>query len=379
MAAAPVMASETATPMPGSQSSPALFRKMRMNPDGSFTEIGSTPMKEYGSTPFERFAEGGGVSSDNGENRQDVYRPLSTITEMPKTPGVQSPSERAMDFLMGKTNSLKPFYETKSPAPLEKIKPPTVDAIKPPTVVDVGGGLSGGQDFGGLTALDGSYNTGYDVNPYSGSPQALANSPFGYAVGKISNAISGLQTPAPVEDVVGTPVGSDVYEDDSSDRLSFTSPAVSSPVRSGSDMDTTTFGGDAVGGPDGVGGGTLGGAESAADPALNADGGVVGRFASGGLGSLGGYSDGGRLLRGPGDGVSDSIPATIGHGRQPARLASGEFVVPARIVSELGNGSTEAGARALYAMMDRIQKNRRKTVGKGKVAVNSKSTRLLPA
>lgn len=98
----------------------------------------------------------------------------------------------------------------------------------------------------------------------------------------------------------------------------------------------------------------------------------------GGESHLGDYSDGGRLLKGPGDGVSDSIPASIG-GRQPARLADGEFVVPARIVSELGNGSTEAGARKLYAMMDRIQKGRRKTVGKGKVAVNSKADKHLPA
>jgi hypothetical protein len=94
--------------------------------------------------------------------------------------------------------------------------------------------------------------------------------------------------------------------------------------------------------------------------------------------NLGGYSDGGRLLRGPGDGVSDSIPAVIGK-KQPARLADGEFVVPARIVSELGNGSTEAGARKLYAMMDRIQKARKKTVGKGKVAKNSRSEKYLPA
>ena len=107
------------------------------------------------------------------------------------------------------------------------------------------------------------------------------------------------------------------------------------------------------------------------------------RFATGGGISnaqynLGGYSDGGRLLRGPGDGVSDSIPAVIGK-KQPARLADGEFVVPARIVSELGNGSTEAGARKLYAMMDRIQKARGKTVGKGKVAKNSRSEKYLPA
>jgi len=105
-----------------------------------------------------------------------------------------------------------------------------------------------------------------------------------------------------------------------------------------------------------------------------ADGGM----ARGGISDLGDYSDGGRLLRGPGDGVSDSIPAMIGE-KQPARLADGEFVVPARIVSELGNGSTEAGARKLYAMMDRIQKARGKTVGKGKVAKNSRAEKHLPA
>jgi hypothetical protein len=113
-----------------------------------------------------------------------------------------------------------------------------------------------------------------------------------------------------------------------------------------------------------------------------AAGGMPGRdfgaYSGGGLSSLGNYSDGGQLLRGPGDGVSDSIPARIGS-RQPARLADGEFVVPARIVSELGNGSTDAGAKRLYGMMDRVQKNRSKTVGKGKVAVDAKSRKMLPA
>jgi hypothetical protein len=106
------------------------------------------------------------------------------------------------------------------------------------------------------------------------------------------------------------------------------------------------------------------------------------KMATGGLSdahyNLGGYSDGGRLLRGPGDGVSDSIPAVIGK-KQPARLADGEFVVPARIVSELGNGSTEAGARKLYAMMDRIQASRKNTVGKGKIAKNNRADKYLPA
>lgn len=98
-------------------------------------------------------------------------------------------------------------------------------------------------------------------------------------------------------------------------------------------------------------------------------------FASGGIANLGGYSDGGQLLRGPGDGVSDDIPATIG-GRQPARLADGEFVVPARIVSELGNGSTDAGARKLYAMMDRIKATRAKAKN---IAANTKADKHLPA
>lgn len=120
-----------------------------------------------------------------------------------------------------------------------------------------------------------------------------------------------------------------------------------------------------------------------------ANGGMVKHMALGGLGALAGggaasqynlgdYSDGGRLLKGPGDGVSDNIPATIG-GKQPARLADGEFVVPARIVSELGNGSTDAGARKLYAMMDRVQKARGKTTGKNRVAANSRADKYLPA
>lgn len=82
-------------------------------------------------------------------------------------------------------------------------------------------------------------------------------------------------------------------------------------------------------------------------------------------GSIGGYSDGGRMLRGPGDGMSDDIPATIGN-KQPARLADGEFVVPADVVSHLGNGSTDAGAKRLYSMMDNVRKARTGTKKQGK-------------
>ena len=92
-----------------------------------------------------------------------------------------------------------------------------------------------------------------------------------------------------------------------------------------------------------------------------AQGGIMG-YASGGLGS---YSDGGQMLKGPGDGMSDDIPAKIGK-HQPARLADGEFVVPADVVSHLGNGSTDAGAKHLYAMMDKVRSARtgRKAQGK---------------
>ena len=105
-----------------------------------------------------------------------------------------------------------------------------------------------------------------------------------------------------------------------------------------------------------------------------ADGGMM-YAGGGGIGSLGTYSDGGRMLKGPGDGVSDSIPATIG-GHQKAALADGEFVIPARIVSEIGNGSSDAGARKLYAMMEKIQQARKKTTKN--VAADTKAEKYLP-
>jgi hypothetical protein len=88
-------------------------------------------------------------------------------------------------------------------------------------------------------------------------------------------------------------------------------------------------------------------------------------LASGGISSLGGYSDGGRMLKGPGDGMSDSIPGVIAN-KQPARLADGEFVVPADVVSHLGNGSTDAGAKQLYKMMDKVRKARTGKKAQGK-------------
>jgi len=93
-----------------------------------------------------------------------------------------------------------------------------------------------------------------------------------------------------------------------------------------------------------------------ASPMKNFDGGMMG-YASGGMPP--------RFLSGGGDGMSDSIPANIG-GKQEARLADGEFVIPADVVSHLGNGSSKAGAKQLYSMMDKVRTARtgRKSQGK---------------
>jgi hypothetical protein len=110
-----------------------------------------------------------------------------------------------------------------------------------------------------------------------------------------------------------------------------------------------------------------------------ADGGAIGDdynfgFAEGGMPE---YKAGGKLLDGPGDGMSDSIPAVIrGKGVQRAALADGEFVIPADVVSHLGNGSTKAGAKKLYQMMAQVRKAR---TGKTRQAPAVKTDRFLPA
>jgi hypothetical protein len=89
-------------------------------------------------------------------------------------------------------------------------------------------------------------------------------------------------------------------------------------------------------------------------------------YAQGGLTAfaMGGKPKGG-YLDGAGDGMSDSIPATI-EGKQPARLADGEFVIPADVVSHLGNGSSKAGSKRLYAMLDKVRRARTGTKKQGK-------------
>lgn len=91
------------------------------------------------------------------------------------------------------------------------------------------------------------------------------------------------------------------------------------------------------------------------------------KYAMGGLAALPEYAAGGKLLSGDGDGMSDSIPAVIKGARpQRAALADGEFVIPADVVSHLGNGSTKAGGKRLYEMMANIRKARTGNSKQGK-------------
>jgi hypothetical protein len=100
-------------------------------------------------------------------------------------------------------------------------------------------------------------------------------------------------------------------------------------------------------------------------------------FAHGGMASLPEYAAGGKLLRGPGDGMSDDIPAVIkGQTPQRAALADGEFVIPADVVSHLGNGSTDAGAKRLYGMMDKVRQARTGRKAQGR---QIKAEKYIPA
>jgi hypothetical protein len=84
----------------------------------------------------------------------------------------------------------------------------------------------------------------------------------------------------------------------------------------------------------------------------NAQGGIVSGYAQGG-----GIQSQGYYLGGPTDGMADQVPATIDNS-QPAALSDGEFVIPADVVSHLGNGNSEAGAENLYDMMERLRTDR---------------------
>jgi hypothetical protein len=248
------------------------------------------------------------------------------------------------------------------------------------------GSGTGGPGLGYGEGLNAGFSTAQFTPEGYTSSQFSASEPAGYTSSQFSGErMNGVQLgqPAPAPAYTPDSLSNDVGVDDGSGNEG----------RGGRDSGRSNDGGDggnAAGNAaaqtrandnSATSGGWFGGGNSDARGGYLQNGKFDQHMAHGGIANLynlGSYSDGGRLLKGPGDGVSDDIPATIGHG-QPARLADGEFVIPARIVSEIGNGSTDAGARELYKMMDRIQAGRRKTVGKDQVAKNSKAVRHLPA
>lgn len=185
---------------------------------------------------------------------------------------------------------------------------------------------------------------GYTGTPY-GSP-GYTGSKVGYAAGGIADA-NPMQNPS-VGSVEQMSRDNALGQNQMFPQANINSPAFASATNTPMGSNMIAAAGD-----------------TNVDPYTGAE-----RFAGGGIAghsNLGGYAAGGnpRLLKGPGDGMSDNIPATIG-GHQPARLADGEFVVPADVVSHLGNGSTDAGANKLHSMMDKVRKARTGTKKQGK-------------
>lgn len=229
-----------------------------------------------------------------------------------------------------------------------------------------------GYADGGLTALDAAIKTVRENPPtdYQNyyTPNSSPSTAFEsyYAPTEIPAQYDYLQNPNPPQ--YATPVLQD-YSDYANQSARTTNP-VQAPV-------TLSFPQPPAPVADTGGGAADSGGYSPGSPGDQGGFGAAtgGLMAAGGMSHLGDYSDGGRMLKGPGDGMSDSIPATINN-KQPARLANEEFVIPADVVSHLGNGSSDAGAKQLYKMMDKIRAARTGTKKQGKQINPSK---YLPA
>jgi hypothetical protein len=322
---------------------------LTFNADGTTTVTPNIPGRPYGG--FSGMGEVKNAYTQGGGSLGYIPYAPKTIEEFDeKYNTLTGGSKQAMDYLTGKTKyTPTPFTETG-----EVMKPYAESVLGVPTNIS-------------------SKKVLFDpvTKKYKNNPDYI---PVSYtAEGKKVYGLSSKDIAAQLPDVATSDY--EKWTKDNNVTLAQIAEALNIslaeakkryPKLAGKASTTTDDTANTGGSYDGGGGMATGGLMAMAG------GGMAGQF------DLGGYSDGGRLLRGPGDGVSDSIPATIGN-KRPARLADGEFVVPARIVSELGNGSTEAGARKLYAMMDRVQRARRGTVGKGRVAKNSRADKHLPA
>jgi hypothetical protein len=377
------------------------------NPDGTRTVVPNVPGRPYGG-----FTGMEGVKSAytaGGGSLGYTAKAPKTIDEFNKLYNKQTgDSLAAYDYLMGKGGGKYPVKsgaaqiavpyneyvlgKKTSTKPITKTTTVTGTPGQPQTYFDEAAYLAANPDVA-AELKTGKSVSGQPVQFTSGYEHYLKYGQAGgraftgdYSGYKTALALaSASQQGGPGNATSATTAANTVSDSNTANSITgLAAPAnssisVSDAVASPADAPAATDG-SPDGGPsgDGTGGEARGGLMPDGRYRL-ANGGMPNYAIGGGLGSLGSYSDGGRLLKGPGDGVSDSIPATIGRNRQPARLADGEFVIPARIVSELGNGSTDAGAKKLYAMMDRVQRARGKTTGKNKVAANSRSDKYLPA
>jgi hypothetical protein len=368
------------------------------DPQGSYTGA-STGERQWFAPKFRRlYAEGGQTKSS-----EDAQKYVMSADPTGRTNDLTGASRQAYDYLMGNGPGYRPQIQTQSSLPAARILP-------------VEGGGDGGGGGGGASSFMGGASVGNTSDPepnpiydYTEPPAPVYDyteppAPVYDYTEPPAPVYDYTEPPAPVYDYVEPPAPVYDYTEPPAPVYDYTEPPAPvydyvEPPAPVYDYDSayvpanpSDFGAvDNTGGDFGDSGsydGFIGDDdnidEDRYDYAGNANGGLMGYamggmpgYATGGISNLGSYSDGGRLLKGPGDGVSDSIPAMIGK-KQPARLADGEFVIPARIVSELGNGSTEAGARKLYQMMDRIQAARKKTTGKNRVAVNSRADKMMP-
>lgn len=218
-----------------------------------------------------------------------------------------------------------------------------------------GGGISsGGFDFGAILSGINKLFTG--TSPFGKAGALIAAG----GIGKLLNNMMGGSQQGPAGYQGGIPVYTASRQQT---PLSMQRPAGYRPGQGGityfTPMQYTATGKD-MAAP--VAGAVIGAPTPPTEEVIPA---AAGGYMPSGIAMLARGGNGGRYLRGAGDGVSDSIPAKFERSGQPARLADGEFVIDARTVSELGNGSSEAGARKLYAMMDRVH-SMRKQAKRGK-------------
>ena len=316
----------------------------------SSEQIAQSLMDNYGMTGAQAAQTMGQVAATGstvggigmqGANLVDQTAGISSNIGLPQTPyGTAAPTVNPTPNMFGQvagpTNSQ--LYTSAGINTLGGLSKKPVGAYTPPNAIDTGGSLSKFK---------------YDPNNYTPDtvvppkPPYQANySGMAAAKGGIMSLASGGTGKDALKDLLSSRDAMDQYE-------------------SQYQSDPTAVAGKAQGG------------DYNAMLVLNKQRGTPNaNYARGGKTyNLGDYSDGGRLLKGPGDGMSDDIPATIGH-KQEARLADGEFVVPADVVSGLGNGSTDAGAKHLYKMMDKVRHAR---TGRKSQAKQIKGEKFVPA